>query len=101
MAMEPAEPHRSAAVRRRRIVVRGRVQGVFFRDSCRREAQRLGVRGWARNLEDGSVEVVAEGDDMAVRELERWCATGPPRALVTAVDGRDEPPASLEGFRTR
>lgn len=86
---------------RRRLVVRGRVQGVFFRDACRREAERLGVAGWARNLDDGSVEVVAEGDATAVAALEQWCHDGPPRALVTEVDGRDGPAEGMTGFRAR
>ena len=77
------------------------MQGVWFRDSCRREAERLGVAGWARNGDDGSVEVVAVGDDDAVRELEAWCRVGPPRALVTRVDVRDEPVELVEGFRIR
>jgi acylphosphatase len=77
------------------------VQGVFFRDSCRREADRLAVAGWARNLDDGSVEIVAEGDTDAVRALEQWCHDGPPRAIVTRVDGTDEPPEGMTGFRTR
>ena len=77
------------------------MQGVFYRDLCQREATRLGVAGWARNLDDGRVEVVAEGDPDAVGALERWCHEGPPRALVTGIDGGDEPPEGLAGFRTR
>ena len=86
---------------RRRLVVRGRVQGVWYRDSCQREARRLGVAGWARNCEDGSVEVVIEGEPDAVAALETWCHEGPPRALVTRVDGRDERVEGLTSFRTR
>lgn len=85
---------------RRRLVVRGRVQGVFYRDSCRREAVRLAVAGWAKNLADGSVEIVAEGDAGSVGALERWCHDGPPRAIVTGVDGRDEPAQGLTDFRS-
>jgi acylphosphatase len=85
---------------RHRIAVRGRVQGVWYRDSCRREAERLGVAGWARNCDDGSVEVVAEGEPDAVAELERWCRIGPPRALVTDVVVRVEPVEGMTGFRT-
>ena len=86
---------------RRRVVVGGRVQGVFYRASCRREAQRLGVAGWARNLDDGRVEVVAEGPTEAVEALVAWCRQGPPSALVTGVTVRDEPPDGLSGFVTR
>ena len=85
---------------RRRLVVHGRVQGVFYRDSCRREALRLGVAGFARNGEDGSVEVVIEGAREAAEALERWCRDGPPRAVVTHVDARDESVEGLTDFRT-
>ena len=86
---------------RRRVVVDGRVQGVFFRDSCRREAVREGVAGWARNLEDGRVEVVAEGWPDAVDRLVSWCRSGPRQALVTGVEVTDEQPEGLTAFRTR
>ncbi|HET7486412.1 MAG TPA: acylphosphatase [Acidimicrobiales bacterium] len=86
---------------RRRVVVDGYVQGVFFRDSCRREAYAAGVAGWARNLPDGRVEVVAEGRSGAVDRLVAWCRTGPPRAAVTAVEVSDEPPEGIDGFRIR
>jgi acylphosphatase len=86
---------------RRRVLVQGRVQGVFFRQGCRREAERLGVSGWVRNLDDGRVEVVIEGDESRVAELVAWCRVGPSRALVTAVDVRTEPVEGLQGFVTR
>lgn len=66
--------------------VRGRVQGVFFRASTQRMAQRLGVTGYARNRSDGSVEVLACGEAEAVRRLREWLWSGPPAARVTAVD---------------
>ena len=69
-------------------VVRGRVQGVFFRASAQREAKRLGVTGWVRNLSDGSVEIVAEGEDERVRELLQWAQHGPSAARVDRVDTR-------------
>jgi acylphosphatase len=86
---------------RRRVLVQGRVQGVFFRQGCQREAERLGVAGCARNLDDGRVEIVVEGAEGAVAELVTWCRVGPPRALVTAVDVRAEPVEGLQGFAIR
>jgi acylphosphatase len=82
-----------------RVVVEGRVQGVFYRDSCRREAQRLGVSGWVRNRADGSVEVVAEGPRERVEDLLTWCRQGPPRASVTGLSVTDEAPAAERSFR--
>ena len=69
-----------------RIRVSGRVQGVMFRDSCRREADRLGVTGWARNDPGGTVTVAAEGEPTAVEALVAWCRNGPPGARVEGVD---------------
>jgi acylphosphatase len=86
---------------RRRVVVTGRVQGVFYRAACRSQAEELGVTGWARNLADGRVEVVVEGETAAVDALVRWCGDGPPRALVTNVAVTTEEPEGLRGFRTR
>lgn len=86
---------------RRRVLVAGRVQGVFFRDTCRREAARLGLAGWARNLADGRVEVVAEGPAPAVDALVRWCRSGPPRADVTGVEVVPEDVDGLTGFSVR
>ena len=73
-----------------RLVIEGRVQGVWFRDSTRREALRLGVTGWVRNRRDGTVEVLAEGPEDRVRELVRWCHHGPPAARVTRVQETEE-----------
>jgi acylphosphatase len=89
-----------AAVVRRRLLVSGRVQGVFYRQGCKREADRLGVTGWAKNLDDGRVEVVAEGEEAAVDALVAWCRTGPPRALVTKVDVTLLTAEGVDGFRT-
>ena len=83
-----------------KFLVTGRVQGVFFRAACKDEADRLGVKCYARNLRDGRVEVVAEGSEHAVEALARWCQTGPPRAVVTNVDITTEPPEGLTNFRT-
>jgi acylphosphatase len=82
-----------------RAIVSGRVQGVFYRDSCQQMARRLGVRGSVRNRHDGSVEVVAEGDRDAVDALLAWCREGPPRANVTGLAITDEPPIGETSFR--
>lgn len=71
--------------KRVRLIIKGRVQGVWFRDSTRRQASRLGVRGWVRNLPDGSVEVLAEGPAQKVDKLVEWCHEGPPAAHVDQV----------------
>jgi len=87
---------------RRRVVVHGRVQGVFFRDSCRREAVREGVGGWVRNRVDGTVEAVFEGDAAAVEQLTRWCQDGPPHAEVDRVEAIDESPqGEVDTFEVR
>ena len=85
----------------RRIVARGRVQGVFFRDSTRREAQRLGVTGWVRNCPDGSVEAHAEGAPDAVAELVRWAREGPRHADVDELRVDEAAPRGCEGFQIR
>lgn len=84
-----------------RIRVSGRVQGVFYRDSCRREAERLGVRGSARNEADGTVTVEAEGEPAAVDALVAWCRQGPPGARVTGVEVEDVAPRGVTGFEVR
>jgi acylphosphatase len=70
----------------RHVIVRGTVQGVFFRASCQQEARRLGATGWVANRPDGSVEAVFEGPDDVVSQLVEWCRKGPPRASVSGVD---------------
>jgi acylphosphatase len=91
-------PGRSSTVRRR-VVVRGRVQGVFFRDTCRREARFRGVTGWVSNAEDGSVEAAFEGEPAAVEAMIDWSHRGPEGAEVTAVEVVDEPPQGDTRFR--
>ncbi len=86
---------------RRRVLVDGRVQGVWFRESCRREAAVRGVAGWVANRPDGRVEAVFEGDADEVAALVDWCRTGPPRAVVTGVRVEVEEPEGAEGFRVR
>ena len=86
---------------RRRVVVRGNVQGVFFRDSCRQKARSRGVAGWVTNRPDGAVEAVFEGDPDAVRALVDWCGQGPRGADVASVDETSEEPEGLSGFEIR
>ena len=86
---------------RKRVVVFGRVQGVFFRDGCRHAAQRHEVAGWVTNRDDGSVEAVFEGDDTAVGAMIAWVRHGPPQAQVTHVDVTDEQPKGMTGFSVR
>jgi acylphosphatase len=86
---------------RRRIVVHGHVQGVFFRDSVRSAARQRGVNGWVANRPDGTVEAVFEGDPEAVERLVDFCRQGPRGAQVHSVDVTDEPPEDLSGFAVR
>jgi acylphosphatase len=82
---------------RRRVVVHGLVQGVFFRDTVRRRAG--GVSGWVRNNRDGTVEAVFEGEADAVERLVDFCRRGPRGALVERVEVYEEEPEGLAGFR--
>lgn len=86
---------------RRRVVVHGLVQGVFFRDTVRRRAAELGVAGWVRNNWDGTVEAVFEGRLDAVESLMSLCHEGPRGARVDRVDVSEEPPEGLGGFAIR
>jgi acylphosphatase len=86
---------------RKRVVVHGRVQGVFFRDSTRQRAEAGGVTGWVANRPDGTVEAVFEGNDEAVESLVRWMHDGPRGADVDRVEVGDEDPEGLSGFDVR
>ena len=86
---------------RARVQVRGRVQGVFFRAEARTKAESLGVAGWIRNLPDGSVEAVIEGEDERVESMVEWCRRGPAGADVEAVEVQREEPVGETGFRVR
>ena len=81
-----------------RLIIEGRVQGVWFRDSTRREALALGVSGWVRNRRDGSVEALAEGPEEEVKNFVTWCHQGPPSAKVLGV--HEEREAWQGEFRT-
>lgn len=84
-----------------RIIVSGRVQGVFFRAGARDEATRLGIVGWARNEPDGTVLIEAEGTRQAVDRFIEWCGAGPPEARVDHVDVSPISPLGERGFVTR
>lgn len=86
---------------RKRVVVSGVVQGVFFRSETQRVAQGLGLSGWVRNVRDGSVEAVFEGPEDAVDAAVAWCADGPPRAVVEDLAVEPEPAEGLVGFTVR
>jgi len=86
---------------RRRITAHGRVQGVFFRDSVREEAERRGVAGWVRNTPEGTVAAVFEGDAGDVDALVALCRGGPGAAQVSRVDVGEEEPEGLRGFEVR
>jgi acylphosphatase len=85
----------------RRLAIHGVVQGVFYRESMRREAARLGIAGWVRNLADGSVEAHVEGSLEAVELITAWAGRGPEHARVTRVDCRPAQPEGLAGFERR
>jgi acylphosphatase len=86
------------AVVRKRVVVHGRVQGVFFRDTMRRMAQSRGVAGWVRNRHDGTVEAAFEGEPAAVEAMVSFAREGPRGAAVTEVEVIEEPPEGAVGF---
>lgn len=86
---------------RRRVVVQGRVQGVFFRDTVQRKARQRGVNGWVANRADGTVEAVFEGDPEAVERLVAFCHGGPRGAQVDSVEVFDEPLENVVGFAVR
>ena len=98
-----AEDHRTPATEqhiRVRVIVHGIVQGVWFRESCRRRVEEVGdVTGWVRNRDDGTVEAVFEGPAQPVSVMVAWCRIGPIRAEVTGIDVTEEAPEGLHGFR--
>jgi acylphosphatase len=86
---------------RKRVVVSGRVQGVFFRDTVRNIAEREGLGGWVRNNPDGTLEAVFEGSAPAIERAVALCREGPPAAEVQGVEAFDEPEEGLGTFRIR
>ena len=84
------------------VTVSGRVQGVSFRDATRQEAERMGLKGWVRNTQDGRVEAAFEGDPDAVNQMVEWCKSGPSSADVEDVSTeREAPSGDLSGFEVR
>jgi acylphosphatase len=86
---------------RRRVILTGHVQGVFFRASVKEAAENEGVAGWAANREDGSVEAVLEGPRPAVESVVGYCRIGPVNARVDSAEIAEEDPEGLSGFETR
>lgn len=83
------------------MIVAGRVQGVWYRQSCAEVAHGAGVHGWVCNRPDGTVEAVLEGEEQAVDEVIVWMRQGPPRAVVQRVEVVDEPPQGEWAFQVR
>ncbi len=81
------------------IKIYGRTQGVFFRHFARQEAKKFGLSGWAKNLPDGSVEIVACGDKEKINEFIKWCCQGPELAKVEKVDSVEIPFQKFKNFR--
>jgi acylphosphatase len=81
------------------LLVSGRVQGVYFRQSAKQEADRLGLNGWVRNLSDGRVEAVVEGQEPLVAEWLAWAHKGPPGATVEDIEISEEAPVGEAGFK--
>jgi acylphosphatase len=86
---------------RRRVLIHGKVQGVFFRDTTRRKAKSRGVAGWVDNRSDGSVEALFEGDEDDVEAMIAFCRQGPRGAEVDGVEVSEEQPEGLSGFEVR
>ena len=86
-------------MKRVRVLVSGNVQGVFFRAECAKRARSAGVGGFVRNLADGRVEAVFEGQEEGVDRLVAWCREGPPWAGVEAVEASEQEPAGERDFR--
>lgn len=88
-------------MKRAHIIIYGRVQGVWFRAHTKEMADKLGIKGWVRNLPDGSVEAVFEGDEKSIEEMIRWCHHGPPLARVDRAEIKYEEPKGERNFEIR
>ena len=80
------------------LLIKGKVQGVYYRASAKEQADRLSLRGWVRNTPEGGVEIVVSGEEAAVQQFIAWCRQGPPRAVVTDVISSAQPEGRFEGF---
>lgn len=85
---------------RYRIKVKGKVQGVFYRSSTQAKAKELGLSGWVKNLEDGSVLIEAQGEEQKLEKLIEWCHQGPGAAVVNEVETTEIEPEAGNGFAT-
>jgi acylphosphatase len=85
----------------RRILIQGRVQGVFFRATARDVAEELGVNGWIRNTEEGDVEAVVSGGTQQLERFIAWCRQGPPRAVVSKVEIEERDDQQFSGFEVK
>ena len=81
------------------ILVKGKVQGVYYRQSTREKAEQLGITGTVKNLADKSVEIRATGTEEQLKLLEEWCRQGPPGAIVSEVITTTLPPTKYDGFK--
>jgi acylphosphatase len=81
------------------IIISGKVQGVFYRQSTKEKAVQLGIKGKVMNLDDGNVQVIATGDEEKLEQLIAWCRQGPPRAVIENIDVKEVPLEAFEGFR--
>ena len=88
-------------MRTKRLIIEGRVQGVFYRAWTAEQADELGLRGWVRNRRDGSVEILVSGDGAALDELIRRCREGPPAARVEQIEVEESDEAAPAGFEKR
>ena len=82
-----------------RLIIKGKVQGVFFRATAKEIADRLGIKGWVRNLPDDNVEIIATAAEEQLAQLIEWCKKGPPRAIVDEVIIEDTEAQAVKGFR--
>ena len=86
---------------RYKIIVKGKVQGVFYRSSTQAKAKELNLSGWVKNEEDGSVVIEAEGEEQKLEKLIEWCKQGPGAAVVNDVEYQEMEPKGVNGFEVR
>lgn len=80
------------------LLIKGKVQGVFYRATAKKEAAALGITGWVKNTDEGDVELVATGDERALKDLISWCRSGPSGAIVTTIEKADLPEENFAAF---